>query len=283
MRYRRLVIAIAVFIELGAVGAPATAEIRDDEGGAVIVDGTPTAIVVRGVDRDLGFYKSRSGRSGPSWTCGYHELGSGTDTNIPTVRPEVVNPVVGGKYGFLCYDEVGRLVHEEYLTYEPGDPLAGLFAAERAAELALAQLELPVPEIHVNPPGEQLVGLATWLWVAGEWGPLATAASFGPVTSTVRATPLDVTWELGDGTTKVCSGPGVAYDPARPPADQHSDCRHVYIWPSYAQPGGTYTVTATVRYAVEWEATTGAAGDLGVLTRASDLPVVVREVQALVR
>jgi hypothetical protein len=48
------------------------------------------------------------------------------------------------------------------------------------------------------------------------------------VSATITATPRSVRWDLGDGTTVECSGPGKPYDLSRPPEGQSTDCRHVY-------------------------------------------------------
>jgi hypothetical protein len=87
---------------------------------------------------------------------------------------------------------------------------------------------------------------------------------------------------MGDGTTVSC-GPGSAYDPARPPADQGSDCTHVYGRASTGLPGGAYSVSATVTYEVGWSSSTGSGGSLGGLTRTTTVPVTVTEAQALIR
>ncbi len=50
-----------------------------------------------------------------------------------------------------------------------------------------------------------------------------------------------------------------------------------------AGPDATFTVRATVTYAVAWTATTGQGGDLGTITRAATVDVRVREAQAAIR
>ncbi len=254
---------------------------RDDtSGSAGIVGGTPVAVVVRGGSGELGGYLRRSRGSGARWTCGYHPLTGGS--NIPGIDDgQPVDPVPGGGYAFLCHDQAGQLVHSRILRYEPGDLLSGLFAAERAAELAVERLELPVPVVVLSPPGAQLVGIPTWLWVA-DWETRSTAASVTGVTSTVTARPTATTWDLDDGATRTCAGPGRPYDPGRPPDGQTTDCAHTFIWPSL-HPRGPRKLTATVTYAVSWSASTGAGGDLGTVTRTSTVPLTVVEVQAVGR
>jgi hypothetical protein len=159
----------------------------------------------------------------------------------------------------------------------PVDPAA-------LAQQALQLTAIPTMQIDMNPPPErgEVTNFESWLWVTGPWEPVNAQATAGPVTVTTTATPDRVVWNTGDGHKVVCSGPGTPYDPSKPPAPQHSDC--TYTWPasSARQPGGTYTVTATVEWHATWTATEmGAGGDLGLVNRSSSLSVRVTEIQAL--
>jgi hypothetical protein len=254
--------------------------------GAFVSSGVPTAVVVRGPSgEELGGFRWRGGGGG-RWVCTYHRVDA--PMSGPTISPinylsDPVQPEQGQVYAFLCRNERGVLIHTRLVRYDPGDPLGGLFAAERAAELALEGLVLPVPVLGVNPPGWQLVGVPTWLWVEGEWGSRSASASVGGVTSTVVAVPTGVSWDLGDGGRVRCEGPGTRFDPGRPVVVQRSSCSYTYGWSSWGRPSGVFEVTGTVSYAVRWFASTGVGGDLGVLTRSATMPVRVVEVQAVVR
>lgn len=249
--------------------------------GGYIAGGTPVAVAVRGVSGSGATYERPGAGSGSRWTCSYHEVGVfGASLSI---ADESLAPVDGGFYAFLCYDQDGVRVREDYLTYAASDPLAGILAAERAAEQAMERLGLPLPAINLNPPGRQVVGIPTWLAVGDPWIATEASASVAGVTSTVTARPTSVHWDLGDGTSITCAGPGAAFDVTRPRAGQASDCTHTYTWSSHTSPGGVYQVVATVSYAVTWSASTGASGDLGVVTRATTVPVRVLEVQAVGR
>jgi hypothetical protein len=245
----------------------------------------PTAVVVRGPAGELASYRRSGGGRGPRWTCGYYafENASPSSPNIAVdYRGGPVSPEPGSTYVLACRDETDNIVQTRFVTYDPADPLAGLFAAERAAEQALEQLPIADPEVMLSPPGRQIVGIPTWLWVAGVWAPTEASASIGAVTSTVVATPIQVAWDLGDGTTKACAGPGTPFDADRPASEQASDCAHTFIWPSSLQPFGVFPVSATITYDARWTATTGAGGQLGVLTRTTTIPVNVVEVQAVI-
>ena len=123
---------------------------------------------------------------------------------------------------------------------------------------------------------EQLVGVATWLWIEpGAWQTLTATASAGTVTTTATATPTKVVWDMGDGSTVTCDGPGTPYDPNDPTAT--TDCS--YTWTQ----AGSYQVTATIYWSVSWTAV-GApgGGNLGLKPGPpSQMAVRVTESQAI--
>ncbi len=149
------------------------------------------------------------------------------------------------------------------------------------AEQARSQLRLAGPAIDRNPVGDQLVGLPTWLWLdpAG-WTQASATAAAGGVSVTAVATPVAVVWSLGDGGTVTCTGPGTPFPPGSDPKSASPDCGHTYRNRSLDAPGGTYSVTATVRWDVAW----AGAGQTGVfpgLTTVSAAQVRVIDVPAL--
>ena len=146
------------------------------------------------------------------------------------------------------------------------------------AEQAAKQLGLSSPIIEMAPPdgSAQLVGLASWLWVdSGQWRPMSASASAGPVTTTATAVPTKVVFDMGDGASVTCNGPGTPYNPSAPNAT--TDCS--YTWPS----PGTFTVTATIFWSVTWSAVGAAGGgDLGVQAGPpATVTVTVTESQAV--
>ena len=230
---------------------------------------------------------SGSPSGGPRWRCGYYAFDFGSavhDSGLATVRYDdgPVDPEQGQEYVLACVDQDGRQVRSLLTAFDAGAPVPRDAATERALDEARRRLDLPMPAPALNPPGAQLVGVPTWLWVEGPWAPTAATASVGAVSATVTARPTSVEWDLGDGTHVTC-GPGTPYDTSRPPSAQHSDCTHVFRHASTLRAGGTYAVTATVTYEVAWSASTGRGGSLGSLTRSSTVPVTVQEAQALIR
>jgi hypothetical protein len=146
------------------------------------------------------------------------------------------------------------------------------------AQQAAQQLGFGSPTIEMAPPdgSPQLVRVASWLWIdPGQWRTLTASAAAGPVTATATATPSKVVWDMGDGNSVTCDGPGTPYSAADPNAT--TDCS--YTWPQ----AGSFTVTATVYWSVTWTATGAAGGgNLGVQAGpAAQVPVQVTESQAI--
>ena len=154
------------------------------------------------------------------------------------------------------------------------------------AQMARRYLPLPAPGIRVNPPPDrdQLVNLDSWLWIdPATWGQRSATASVPNESATVVATPVSVTWTMGDGGQVICRGPGVAYNPARSPESQHTNCSYTYRHSSAGQPGERYAVTATTTWALTWTATgvVSASGTLPALLRTSQTTLRVAEAQAI--
>ncbi len=144
---------------------------------------------------------------------------------------------------------------------------------------------LPVPTVGLSPapPIPQLVNLPVFLWIdKAQWVPQKASATAGTVTSTVTATPKRVVWDMGNGDSVACDGPGAPYEPALSDEQQSSNCRYTYERGSAGAPGDSFTVTTTIEWDVEWVAV-GApgGGPLGTARRSSTTAVQVGEIQAL--
>ncbi|HAM02163.1 MAG TPA: hypothetical protein DCQ30_08035 [Acidimicrobiaceae bacterium] len=141
------------------------------------------------------------------------------------------------------------------------------------------------PTIVLNPPGDQVVNLASWLAISpGEWTAVVASATAGGVTATVTASPEAVLWNLGDGDSVTCPGPGVLYDQNEPASAQSTYCSYVWRTSSAAAPGAVFPVTATIEYRV----TTSVVGapdatpSLGIHAGPTrQIDVAVSEIEAL--
>ena len=155
--------------------------------------------------------------------------------------------------------------------------------AATLAQQALAQMRFPNVAIGTAPAEHTYVGLATWMWIpASQWRVLSATAAIGPRSVTLTATPMSVTWDMGEGQV-TCAGPGIPWVPG---AGEASPCSYTYRASSIHQPGAgndrAYAVRATVRFALHWQCQGNcdeAAGDLA----AQDVPSATTRLRVLER
>lgn len=213
-------------------------------------------------------------------------------TSVPTTYPAGVNPssvglgpALGGHlFSVTCIDDQGNATTR--VVWRPDGPGAAAPVDPVAlAQQALHSVTLPLPDVRTSPDASNgtVVNFPTWLWVDGNgWSPQSASASAGPVTVTTTAVPVSVTWDMGNGETISCDGPGTPYDLGRPSASQQSNCTYVYRLGSAGQPDHSFKVTATVTWHATWQASgVAGGGDLGTITRSSSIGLPVGEVQAL--
>jgi hypothetical protein len=130
------------------------------------------------------------------------------------------------------------------------------------------------------------VNADTWLWIdANAWKPVSASASLGGVTVTVIAQPIAVVWDSGDAKatkrTTTCNGPGAPLGPTGPTQNATSDCTIRYAHTSGQQPGLTFPLSATLQWRATWTSSSGASGNLGVVSRTATVPISVGEWQVL--
>jgi len=161
------------------------------------------------------------------------------------------------------------------------------------ATQALSQAAIALPQVQTWPPsGRGEVNFSTWVHVSS-WAPVSASATAAGLTVTVTATPTKTivsSFDSDDGGATyqpvqvTCPGPGSAYDPDQPYADQHTDCSMTWSWPSAhygsGSSAGSYPLTVTVVYAVTW-AGPGGGGALPAITRSTTLDYPVGEIEAL--
>ena len=179
----------------------------------------------------------------------------------------------------------GHFLHLELLTLSQAAnitaPSAGIDPAA-IAQQAQKQIQPPTPTIHMNPDptsgSDLLVELETWLWVEqNDLGSQSATVTAGPVSVTGTMTASSVTWNMGDGHTITCQGPGTPYAPGAKPT-----CSYTYPRSSAREPGSKYKVTATITWTGSYTVT-GAPGGGGLapITRTSSTTVRVAEAQAI--
>lgn len=254
---------------------PASADDRPGgEGGAYVdPDGNPTA--------EAGDGESGGGDGGDG--------GGGDDSCEWRV-------VVEDDFAFAIYDEEftrqhsatgrwleywceGRLVAVDGFSLVPEGGVADPY---QLAVNALASVGIESPSVRTSPSenGRLYVQVPTWLWVEPSWWQTYEAtANAGRVWSTVRATPVATTWNLGDGGSVSCRGPGTAWRPGM--SEDATDCTHTYRTSSASRPSGTFDMEATVTLEVSWTSNATGGGTLPSITRTSVVEVEVGEIQAI--
>lgn len=185
---------------------------------------------------------------------------------------------------YECYDPLVAGAGGMAITYRwSATPPAGPAAPPDPrvlAQQAVAQMRLRAVAIGIVPepgPGRVgIIGMPTWMWVQdpgpATLGPVTRTASAGGFSVTATAKADRVVWQMGDGTTVTCRGPGSPY--ADSFGRQSSpDCGHTYTRQ------GTYTVRATSHWTVEWSGI-GLSGTIP-LTFTQAATITMGEAQAL--
>jgi hypothetical protein len=267
---------------------PANAQVargdRDDTGIEASATNAGASAPARSVTRRRGTVATCTAADGTVGRVGYERLPA--DLLTDEQKAQIADG--GGIYWKTC----GGQSQDKY----SGTSNGGVFIPLRnrggpvadpgdLAEEAMERTPLPDPTIGMAPAPHipQLVNLETFLWIPAEqWKPFTASASAGPVTSTVTATPKRVIWDMGQGDTVVCDGPGHPYNPALSDEANPSTCRFTYRTSSAGQPDEKFTVTATMEWETTWTVSGAAGGGgLGTLRRSSSVSVKVAELQGL--
>jgi hypothetical protein len=284
----RLVVASAlVAVVVGVVPqvAHAAASGGDGPGGTITVgasDGGTVGGEPGGPGTGVG-----GGGSGPSpWLCTSTEL---TLNDEGGFAPG--GPTPGSWYSVTCENvSTGASTTETEWIPDPPTAQAPAVDPHAVALQAEASLRLPTPAVHFDPAGQSVVNLPTWLWIdRGIWHPASVTASVGPVSATAVATPVSVTWTMGDGGSTTCDGPGTPYDPELASSSQSTSCFYTYAVSSAGQStlaGGAdddaFKVVATIDWSVTWTAQGAAGGGtLPPLVTSSSALVPVEQVESL--
>jgi len=212
--------------------------------------------------------------------CVYTKLDNLTPDEIAALGGQPPGP--GGWYDRICYDANGNVTQWSanwpvWLATPP--PAVNPAVLARRAESMLA---LPSVVIRVNPAGDQLVQLPTWLSLdPASWRPQSATAAVPGVSVTATATPTQAVWSMGDGSSVVCHGPGTPWKPGTDPMAASPDCGYRYPRSSAGAPGGAFPVSVTISWQVTW-AGAGQAGTIPGLTTTGAVQVRVAESQTVI-
>lgn len=163
-----------------------------------------------------------------------------------------------------------------------GAPVPNITPGEAAAQLVggfqLQGIDIGLAPDPAAPGASAYVGVPVWMWVENptplSYGPYTESAAIAGFAVTATARVASVQWTMGDGRTVTC-GAGTAYSTARGLVDS-PDCGHRY---SAVSGGGSFAVTATSQWRVEWSAG-GQTGVIPIQTQ-STTDLAVRELQSV--
>ncbi len=180
-------------------------------------------------------------------------------------------------WNVTCWRD-GEVVH----TYEFAVEVTPPVAPSVIRDVAAARLVPPAPVPETSPPlaRETFVRVPTWLWLdPGSWVPVEVSETRGLTTVTVRATPTEARWVMGDGGGVTCRGPGVAWRSGMSEGD--TDCSYTYLHSSYGEPGGRFEASVSVTWVFEWWINDVYQGSFGTVEVSTPFTVAVAEIQAV--
>lgn len=162
------------------------------------------------------------------------------------------------------------------------------------AQIARAYLDLPAPDVSLNPgpPRRSYVGMGTWVWAQPVQRQLAVTAALpaANMSATVTAVRGDLVVDPGTADASryrmhPCTGLGKPYPSgaSRKVAEQDPPCGVTYLRSSSDLSGKEYTLTAQLSWTVNWQGTGGAGGAMAPATLGDTAQVAVGEVQTTVR
>jgi hypothetical protein len=240
-----------------------------------------------GVDDETGGSGGQAGgsqgdsddSSGSKLKCGYTKI---------QPKPPTEHPAWKGKdreqydmYFMSCSDG-GADNPDGFIVVPQGQPPVPQVDPQELAQRAVDSMTLLGPDVaSPRAAGKYTVGVPMWMWVnqsATTYGPNTASASAGGVTVTATAKVSKIVWQMGDGTSVTCNGPGTPYQ-ASEGMTPSPTCGHVYSATSAGAQNGKYPVTATSTWTINWQG----GGQAGQLTevRQTNVQVAVGEVQVV--
>ncbi len=191
---------------------------------------------------------------------------------------------VDGVFTFDVCDSEGNFVATIATTATPARPRPRPTQSNIIAS-AMGALNPPRPTVLTSPNywSGLLVQTPTWLWVPlSYWRTYTTTVVVWGYVVTIYATPTVVRWNMGNGDSITCIGPGTPWIPGF--GDALSTCKYIYRHSSEGKSRDRYKITATVTFVGSFTTVGlgGMSGPLGAVTRSSSVHAEVAEIQGLV-
>jgi hypothetical protein len=157
-------------------------------------------------------------------------------------------------------------------------------ALDEAAAQARKRIPAPVPEVHFGPdPTKIAVKVPVGLWIDPPAAIEPVSVTAGTVTVTATPVVESVTWDMGDPVDPTDTAPpyqlsepitctldqmaqtSVMMSPENYQWRSEPPCSYTYFWkstPERTNDSGTWSVTATVNWRIDWTSTIDGAGTL---------------------
>ncbi len=280
--YRRISIASTAILFVLLSGTPASAAGTDDTN----IEQTPSGLVVTaGTAGSLGL-SSEPGRPGGGATvyCAWYHFSVEFGVYLFDPIGDSVWPQINSTYLLNCWtsdpDESypGYPVITRYLG--PAEVDGSAVSSADAARFAIAHLGFELPEIELSPPRRQVVGIPTWLAVTSRLRYDQVSANAGPVWASAWASLRDVTWNLGNGASIVCTDDVSKVWDSTSSQPQTSRCTYTYVDSS----GSPFNLTATVTWNIWQRTNTNPSWHWwGTISRSTTIPVQVTQLQSAIR
>ncbi|MDE0065498.1 MAG: hypothetical protein OXN44_01355 [Acidimicrobiaceae bacterium] len=245
-------------------------------GGLVVTAGSPGSLAL----------SSEPGQPGRGTTiyCSWYNFSVEFGEYLFDPIGDSVWPSVNSTYLLNCWTRDPAQSYPGYPTITkyrgPGDIAGSAVSSEDAARFARAHINFELPRIQLSPPSRQIVGVPTWLAVVSRLRYDQVSANAGPVWASARASLRDVTWNLGNGASRVCTRDVSKVWDSTSSHPQASRCTYTYV----NSAGSPFNLTATVRWNI-WQRTNSNPSwhQWGTISRTTTIPINVTQLQSAIR
>lgn len=277
----RRVISITVVLVLALSSAASGDGIEGTEigltpGGLVVTAGSPGSLTL----------SSEPGQPGRGTTiyCSWYNFSVEFGEYLFDPIGDSVWPRVNSTYLLNCWTHDPAQSYPGYPTitryHGPGDIAGSAVSSEEAARFARAHINFELPRIQLSPPSRQIVGVPTWLAVVSRLRYDQVSANAGPVWASAWASLRDVTWDLGNGSSLVCTQDVSKVWDSTSTQPQTSRCTYTYTNSS----GSPFDLAATVRWNIWQRTNTNPSWHLwGTISRTTTIPLNVTQLQSAIR
>ncbi len=216
------------------------------------------------------------------WVAGWNAY-----ARLADPQPPISDPVWEGNTQGAIYDRavwsgdrfvlLGRYSNPVWSLTPPWEELPDPQVLAREAITTMNLRAVTIGIVPEDTPGSVgLLGYPAWMWVdspaENTMGPITRSASAGGYTVTATGRVDQVVWDMGDGSSVTCTGPGTEYEDSYLDSDS-PDCGYRY------QQSGHYDVSATSSWVIDWSGM-GQTGTVGMQLR-QDTTLTIGEVQVL--